>query len=439
MRVPAYNPCMVRENKNRADVMNKNGIIADLGARARKAQFALSQSPEGVINEVLKDIADLLVTKAGVILTANLKDLEAAREKGLSAAMVDRLTLTENSLKSLSQSVLTIREQSSPVGQLLEEWERPNGLRMQKISVPIGVLGMIYESRPNVTIDAAALCIKSRNAVILRAGSDSQYSSAALHKVITDALRKNGLPEHSVCLVPDTDRALVAEMLDAVGIIDVLIPRGGKTLTDLVMREARMPVFAHLDGNCHVYVHASAKADLALEVIRNAKLRRTGVCGAAESLLFDKAVKAETVETILKMLLSEGVEIIGDDLSRRIDKRIKKASDEDWSTEYLGKKISCKFVSDYKDAVAHINQYGSHHTDSILAEDARAVEYFLNNVDSAIVMHNASTQFADGGEFGFGAEIGIGTGKLHARGPVGARQLTTFKYKVLGNGQIRPL
>lgn len=437
MRVPSYNPRMVRENKDRAGIAENSGIIADLGMRARKAQFALAQTPEGVINEVLKDIADLLVTKAGVILTANLKDLDAAREKSLSPAMIDRLTLSENGLKSLAQSVLTIREQPSPVGLTLEEWERPNGLRMQKVSVPIGVLGMIYESRPNVTIDAAALCLKSRNAVILRAGSDSQYSSAALHKVITDALRKNGLPDHCVCLVPDTDRALVKQMLEAIGIIDVLIPRGGKTLTDLVMREARMPVFAHLDGNCHVYVHETAQADLARDVIRNAKLRRTGICGAAESLLFDKNVNADLVESILKILLDEGVEIVGDDLSRRIDKRIKPASDADWSAEYLDKKISCKFVSDYKDAVAHINQYGSHHTDSILAEDARAIDYFLNNVDSAIVMHNTSTQFADGGEFGFGAEIGIGTGKLHARGPVGARQLTTFKYKVLGNGQIR--
>lgn len=438
MRVPAYNPRMVRENKDRTDDTSKAGIIADLGMRARKAQFALAQTPEGVINEVLKDIAELLITKTGVVLTANLKDLDAAREKALPPAMVDRLTLTEDSIKAMSQSVLSIREQASPAGNILEEWERPNGLRIQKISVPIGVLGMIYESRPNVTIDAASLCLKSRNAVILRAGSDSQYSSAALHKIVHDALRKNGLPDHCVCLVPDTDRALVTEMLEAVGIIDVLIPRGGKTLTDLVMREARMPVFAHLDGNCHVYVHSSAEPELALNVIRNAKLRRTGICGAAESLLFDKAVKPAVVESILKMLLDEGVQIVGDEATRRVDKRIKKATDADWSTEYLDKKISCKFVGDYKEAVAHINQYGSHHTDSILSEDARAVDYFLNNVDSAIVMHNASTQFADGGEFGFGAEIGIGTGKLHARGPVGAKQLTTFKYKVLGTGQTRP-
>lgn len=426
---------MVRDNKINADQV---GVIADLGMKARKAQFVLSQATDGVINEVLKDIADLLAIKSGVILTANLKDIEAAREKNLSLALIDRLTLSEVALRTIAQSVLSIRDLPNPAGQVLEEWGRPNGLRIQKVSVPIGVLGMIYESRPNVTIDAAALCLKSRNAVILRAGSDSQHSSAALHKIVTDALRKNGLPDHCVCLVPDTDRALVQEMLEAVGIIDVLIPRGGKTLTELVMREARMPVFAHLDGNCHLYVHRSARAGMALQVIKNAKLRRTGICGAAESLLLDKDIDIAFARDIVTMLLNEGVTIVGDDATMKLDPRVKPAIEADWSTEYLDKKISCKFVADYKDAVAHINTYGSHHTDSILAEDKKAVEYFLGNVDSAIVMHNASTQFADGGEFGFGAEIGIGTGKLHARGPVGARQLTTFKYKVLGDGQTRP-
>lgn len=414
------------------------GIISDLGIKARKAQFALAQTTEGILNETLKDIADLLVIKTGVILTANQKDIVAAREKNLSAAMIDRLTLTEDSLRALSQSVLAIRDQPNPAHQILEEWTRPNGLRIQKISVPIGVLGMIYESRPNVTIDSAALCLKSRNAVILRGGSDSVHSTAALHKVVYDALRKNGLPDHCVCLVADPDRALVQDMLQAHGIIDVLIPRGGKTLTDLVMKEARMPVFAHLDGNCHVYVHATAKPDLALDVIRNAKLRRTGICGAAESLLFDKALKPDVVKSILSMLIEGGVEIVGDEAIRKLDKRVKLAKEDDWSAEYLGKKISCKIVADHKEATSHINQYGSHHTDSILAEESRAVDYFLANVDSAIVMHNTSTQFADGGEFGFGAEIGIGTGKLHARGPVGVRQLVTFKYKVLGDGQTRP-
>lgn len=424
---------MVKEKKDSA----VPGLIADLGSKARKSAAALFQVNDGIVNEVLRDMAELLVAKSGVILTANMKDIEDAKAKKLSGSLVDRLSLNEERIRAMAESVLAIRDLPNPCHQILEEWTRPNGLRIQKISVPIGVLGMIYESRPNVTIDAAALCLKSRNTVILRGGSDSAHTSAALYKVVTDALRKNGLPEHCVCFVADTDRALVAEMLGASDYIDVMIPRGGKGLTDLAMREASMPVFAHLDGNCHVYVQASADKDLAVSIIRNAKLRRTGICGAAESLLFDKSLNAETASSILKMLLDEGVEIVGDDLSRKLDKRVKKASDDDYRTEYLDKKISCKYVADYKDAVVHINEYGSHHTDSILTEDQKAADYFLGNVDSAIVMHNASTQFADGGEFGFGAEIGIGTGKLHARGPVGVRQLTTFKYRVLGTGQTR--
>lgn len=415
-----------------------DNIIVDLGTKARKAAFALSQSTEGIVNEVLKDIADLLVIKSGIIMTANQKDVVAAQEKNLPPALIDRLTLTPERLRAMSQSVLSIRDLPNPTHQVLEEWTRPNGLRIQKVSVPIGVLGMIYESRPNVTIDAAALCLKSRNTVILRGGSDSQHSSAALHKIVTDALRKNGFSEFCVCMVPDTNRVHVNDMLEAGGIIDVLIPRGGKTLTELVMREAKMPVFAHLDGNCHVYINGSARDSLVMDVVHNAKLRRTGICGAAESLLIDKSVDQNLASRLLKMLLDEGVEVMGDEIAFKIDRRVRPATEQDWSAEYLSKKISCKFVTDYREAVAHINYYGSHHTDSILAEDPRAVDYFLTNVDSAIVMHNASTQFADGGEFGFGAEIGIGTGKLHARGPVGVRQLTTFKYKVLGNGQTRP-
>lgn len=415
----------------------QSDVIADLGKKARKAAFALTQATDGVINEVLKDISAIMHTYSGVILTENQKDIKEAEKNKLAQSMIDRLTLTPERIVAMAESVLAIRELPNPCNQILEEWSRPNGLKFQKVSVPIGVLGMIYESRPNVTIDAAALCIKSRNAVILRGGSESFYSSAALHKVVVDALRKNGLLEHCVCFVPDTDRALVTAMLDASGIIDVIIPRGGNSLTDLVMRDAKMPVFAHLDGNCHVYVHNTANANIAMDVVKNAKLRRTGICGAAESLLLNKDVDPALASKILKMLLDEGVTIVGDEATRKIDKRIKAASEADWRKEYLDKKISCKFVSDVKDAVSHINTYGSHHTDSILAEDQKAVDYFLTHVDSAIVMHNTSTQFADGGEFGFGAEIGIGTGKLHARGPVGVRQLTTFKYKVLGSGQIR--
>lgn len=402
------------------------------------AAFVLAQAQDAQINATLSTLESLLHERSADILAANKVDVEQAGGKGLSAAMIDRLRLDENRLAAMANSVADIRALDNPAGKLLEEWSRPNGLRIQKVSVPIGVLGMIYESRPNVTIDAAALALKSRNAIILRGGSESFRSSSALHALVAEALGQNGLPESCVSMVPGQDRSLVGQMLAASAQIDVIIPRGGKGLTSRVLAEARMPVFAHLDGNCHIYVHASATPSETLSVIRNAKLRRTGICGAAESLLFDEGLDASLTREIIAMLLKEGVEIVGDGMAQALDKSVKPASDEDWATEYLDKKISIKFVSDVGEAVAHINHYGSHHTDSILAEDKEAVTFFLNNVDSAIVMHNASTQFADGGEFGFGAEIGIGTGKLHARGPVGVRQLCTFKYKVLGDGHTRP-
>lgn len=413
-------------------------IIHELGHKARQAAFVLTQAADAQIDAILGDLEKLLRAGAQEILKANQRDVEAAKAKGLSAAMVDRLTLTEDRINAIAGSVADIRGLENPSGKILEEWTRPNGLKMQKVTVPIGVIGMIYESRPNVTIDAAALALKSRNAIILRGGSESFHSSSALHKLVIEALAKNNLPESCVAMVPGQDRAFVGDMLNATGLIDVIIPRGGKGLTGRVMDEAKMPVFAHLDGNCHVYVHAKAKPDLALSVIKNAKLRRTGICGAAESLLFDEKLDTTLARNIVGMLLKEGVEVVGDGMAQALDKNVKPANDDDWATEYLDKKISVKFVKDVGAAVAHINHYGSHHTDSILTEDKEVADYFLTNVDSAIVMHNASTQFADGGEFGFGAEIGIGTGKLHARGPVGVRQLCTFKYKVLGDGQIRP-
>lgn len=420
--------------------MEQNGqsIIYDLAKKARTGAFVLSQTDGAKIDAVLSDLEALLRVNINEILKANNADVKAAKEKGLAFALIDRLTLTEDRIKSIADSVADIRKLEDSSGKILEEWTRPNGLRFQKVSVPIGVLGMIYESRPNVTIDAAALALKSRNAIILRGGSESFQSSTALHKLVVDALKKNGLPESCVAMIPGQDRALVGDMLNAAGLIDVIIPRGGKGLTSRVMDEAKMPVFAHLDGNCHVYVHQSAKPDLALNIIKNAKLRRTGICGAAESLLFDEKLDTSLAREIIAMLVKEGVEVVGDGQARALDKNVKPAKDDDWATEYLDKKISVKFVKDVGNAVAHINHYGSHHTDSILAEDKSVADYFLSNVDSAIVMHNASTQFADGGEFGFGAEIGIGTGKLHARGPVGVRQLCTFKYKVLGDGQTRP-
>ncbi|HEU4838001.1 MAG TPA: glutamate-5-semialdehyde dehydrogenase [Micavibrio sp.] len=413
-------------------------MIADFGRKARAAAFILTQASEDQVNKALFDLETGLIEGTDKIITANLLDIGAAVEKKLSAAMTDRLTLNFARIKAMAEGVRAVRVLDNPAGKILEEWERPNGLRLQKVSVPIGVLGMIYESRPNVTVDAAALALKSRNAIILRGGSESFETSKALHGIIVDALVKNGLPADCVCFVTDRDRAIVGDMLGAAGLIDVIIPRGGKSLTRRVMDEAKMPVFAHLDGNCHVYVHEKAKPDWALDVVRNAKLRRTGICGAAESLLFDSKLDTSLARDIVGMLLKEGVEIVGDGTAQALDKNIKPATDEDWSAEYLDKKISVKFVGGVGEAVAHINHYGSHHTDSILTEDKTVADYFLTNVDSAIVMHNASTQFADGGEFGFGAEIGIGTGKLHARGPVGVNQLVTFKYKVLGDGHTRP-
>ena len=429
--------------KSNAQTKDKNtdedSVICALGIEARKASAEIAQSSTTAINDFLQDLATTLINKSADIIAANQKDLSLAKEKALSPALIDRLTLNPNRIEVMANSVIEIAKLDDPVGVVLETTQRPNGLVIEKVSVPIGILGMIYESRPNVTIDAAALCLKSRNAVILRGGSESFHTSTFLHGIIQNVLKDHNLPVAAVSMVPSTDRALVGEMLQAHEYIDVIIPRGGKGLTGRVMAEAKMPVFAHLDGNCHVFIHRSANEAMTLDIVKNAKLRRTGICGAAESLLCDKALKHETVQAVVKMLLDEGVEIVGDDEFQKLDTRIQPASEEDWSTEYLDKKISCKFVEDYDEAIEHINRYGSHHTDAILAEDKEAAKEFQTRVDSAIVIHNASTQFADGGEFGMGAEIGIGTGKLHARGPVGLKQLTTFKYLVKGEGQTRPV
>jgi glutamate-5-semialdehyde dehydrogenase len=412
-------------------------ILDIIGGNAKEAAAFIAQASTEVVDKTLHDLADILLTQENAILTANQKDVGAAEEKGMPPALIDRLTLNTKRLQAIAQSVKDIAALDDPVGHVLEETTRPNGLVIEKVSVPIGVLGMIYESRPNVTIDAAALCLKSHNAVILRGGSESFHSSSALHKCVTEALEKNNLPAHAVQTMPSTDRALVDAMLTASDYIDVIIPRGGKGLTGKVMKNAKMPVFAHLDGNCHIYVHGSAKEDLALNVIKNAKLRRTGICGAVESLLFDNIVDETLIQNVVTMLLDENCEIVADAEIQKIDRRIEAAKNDDWSTEYLDTKISAKMVKNLDEAITHINHYGSHHTDCILAEDEDAVRTFQNRVDSAIVMHNTSTQFADGGEFGMGAEIGIGTGKLHARGPVGLKQLVTFKYLVKGSGQIR--
>lgn len=423
---------------NTANTDTSENIVTILGMQAKAAAAIIAQAPTDVINNTLKDFSQALINNTAAIIAANEKDVSGAKDKDLTPALIDRLTLNQERIEAIAQSVLDIIKLDDPVGMTLETTIRPNGLKIDKVSVPIGVLGMIYESRPNVTIDAAALCLKSRNAVILRGGSESFHTSTALHSIVQDCLQNNNLPEAAIGMLPSTDRTLVSDMLQASDYIDVMIPRGGKGLTSLVMEQAKMPVFAHLDGNCHIYVHETTKPDLALNVIKNAKLRRTGICGAAESLLLDEALDKEIATQIITALLDHDCAVMGDEKTQALDARVTPASDDDWGREYLESKISCKFVKNIDEAITHINHYGSHHTDAILAEDAKAVHEFQMRVDSAIVMHNTSTQFADGGEFGFGAEIGIGTGKLHARGPVGLKQLTTFKYLVRGNGQTRP-
>ncbi|MCB9983957.1 MAG: glutamate-5-semialdehyde dehydrogenase [Rhodospirillales bacterium] len=413
-------------------------IVLSLGMDAKAASRVLAQVREGQINTVLKALAARLRDNVSAILEGNAKDLAAGEQKGISPALLDRLALNEERIEGMAAGLEIVAALPDPVGRVLWESERPNGLKIQRGAVPIGVLGMIYESRPNVTIDAAALCLKSRNAVILRGGSESLHSSLALHGLIQETLKEHGLPEAAVSMIPVPDRAAVGAMLACSQYIDVMIPRGGKSLIERVMNEARMPVFGHLEGLCHIYIDKSVKAEIAVDVTYNAKLRRTGICGAMETLLLDAALDPEIAKATLVKLLDAGCEIVGDKMAQALDPRIGAASSQDWSTEYLESKLSCAVVNGVEEAVNHINGYGSHHTDSILAEDAATIDYFLSNVDSGIVMHNASTQFADGGEFGMGAEIGIATGKMHARGPVGLEQLCTYKYLVHGNGQARP-
>lgn len=412
-------------------------IIQDIGSNAKQASALLAQINSTIIDHVLKTLSKNIIVQTQKIIDANDIDVLKAQNKNLSPALIDRLKLDKERIAAIAQSVLEIAALDNPVGIILETIHRPNGLAIEKTSVPIGVLGMIYESRPNVTIDAAALCLKSRNAVILRGGSESFNSSTMFHSIITNTLKECELPSNAICMMPNTDRALVGAMLKAHEFIDVIIPRGGKGLTERVIREATMPVFAHLDGNCHIFVHHTADIENALKIIENAKLRRTGVCGAVESLLIDCRLDKSDAQKIINLLIEKDCIVYGDEITQTLHNDIQPASMDDWSKEYLDKKISVKFISDTNAAISHINKFGSHHTDAILSEDDNATHKFLYQVDSAIVIHNASTQFADGGEFGMGAEIGIGTGKLHARGPVGVKQLTTFKYIVRGSGQIR--
>ncbi len=414
-----------------------SAIMRTLCVNARNAYAALAETNHFKKNQALNSSAQALRHDMHKILMANGKDMMAAKKAGISKAILDRLTLNPARVEAMAKSIEEIAALPDPLGKTLSTAKRPNGLIIEKVAVPLGVIGMIYESRPNVTADAAALCIKSGNAVVLRGGSDSFHSSQAIAACMQKGLKAAGLPLHAVQLVPTTDRTAVNFMLTSYDLMDVIIPRGGKSLTDRVRKESRVPTLLHLDGNCHTYIHAKADAKMALNILSNAKMRRTGICGATESLVIDKAALS-MLPALADALIKEGCELRGDSLARKADKRIKAATEADWGTEYLDAVLSIKTVSGIKDAINHINHYGSHHTDAIITRDAKAAEEFLNRVDSAIVLHNASTQFADGGEFGFGAEIGIATGRLHARGPVGVEQLTTYKYVLHGSGQIRP-
>jgi glutamate-5-semialdehyde dehydrogenase len=413
--------------------------MRELGRRARHASRALALAPRERKDAVLAAMAEALRVQRSDILAANAQDLAESRAAGASAAFLDRLALDEARIAAMIAGLDVVRGLPDPVGAVTERWTRPNGMIIERVRVPLGVIGLIYESRPNVTADAAALCLKSGNAAILRGGSESQRTNEAIHRALVTGLRQSGLPEAAIALVPTRERAAVGMMLAGLdGGIDVIVPRGGKSLVARVQNEARVPVFAHLEGVCHVYVHRSAQLDMAKRIVLNAKMRRTGICGAAETLLVDAAAAATHLAPLVGMLIEAGCEVRGDAATRAADSRVRPATEQDWGTEYLDAIIAAKVVDGLDAAIAHIARYGSQHTDAIVADDEAAAEKFLREVDSAIVLHNASTQFADGGEFGFGAEIGIATGRFHARGPVGLEQLTTFKYRVHGTGQIRP-
>lgn len=418
---------------------NLTALMTDLGRRARAAarRVALASSEEK--NAALRAMAGAIRAHAASILTANAEDLAQAKAKGQSPAFIDRLTLNPERLEAIAAAVESIAALPDPVGRVLARFERPNGLLIERVATPLGVIGVIFESRPNVTADAGALCLKSGNAAILRAGSESFGTSSALARAMAEGLESVGLPADAISLVPTRDRAAVGAMLAGLeGMIDVIVPRGGKSLVARVQEEARVPVFAHLEGICHVFVHAKADLAMAKRIVLNAKMRRTGICGAAETLLVDRACAPTHLKALVAMLLDAGCAVRGDEAVQAADPRVSAATEEDWRTEYLDAIIAARVVDGLDEAIAHIEAYGSHHTDSIVTEDLAAAERFMAEVDSAIVLHNASTQFADGGEFGFGAEIGIATGRMHARGPVGVEQLTSFKYRVRGSGQVRP-
>jgi glutamate-5-semialdehyde dehydrogenase len=413
-------------------------LMADIGTAARAVAPILAAAPAAQKEQALHAAASAIRASVDEILAANARDMAEGAAQGLTPASLDRLRLDAARVEGIAAAVALVASLPDPVGRELARWQRPNGLDIARVAVPLGVIGIIYESRPNVTADAGALCLKSGNAAILRGGSECLHSSLALHACLVQGLVEAGLPASAIQLVPTTDRAAVGAMLGMTDFIDVIVPRGGKSLVARVQADARVPVLAHLDGNCHVYVDAEAEVEMARSVVLNAKLRRTGVCGAAETLLVDRAVADSHLAPLVTALLDAGCAVRGDMAAQAVDARVSPATPDDWNTEYLDAVIAVGLVDGVDGAMQHINRHGSHHTDAIITGNAATAERFLAGVDSAIVLVNASTQFADGGEFGFGAEIGIATGRLHARGPVGPEQLTTFKYVVRGAGQTRP-
>ena len=414
-------------------------MMAGIGRDARAAARVLALAPPEQKDRALAAMAASIRAHTGRILAANAEDLAAAKAAGVAASFIDRLMLNDARIEGMAAGIETVAALNDPVGHVTESWTRPNGMSIERVRVPLGVIGIIYESRPTVTADAGALCLKSGNAAILRGGSDSTQSSRAIHAALVEGLRAANLPDTAIQLIPTRDRAAVGHMLAGLdGNIDVIVPRGGKSLVARVQNEARVPIFAHLDGNVHIYVDKAADLAMAKTIVLNAKMRRTGVCGAAETLLVDRAVASTYLRPLVEMLIDAGCEIRGDSDVQALDARVKAVTEDDWRTEFLDAIIAVGVVDGIDAAIAHIENHGSHHTDAIITADKTAAEKFLREVDSAIVLHNASTQFADGGEFGFGAEIGIATGRLHARGPVGVDQLTTFKYRIRGNGQTRP-
>lgn len=424
---------------DKVEAQSTEALMAEIGTRARAAGRVLANAPTEAKNNALMAMAKAVRAATPEILEGNAKDVEAMKANGQTAAFLDRGTLNEVRIEAIAKALEDIVALDDPVGSVIAAWERPNGLKIERVRTPLGVIGVIYESRPNVTADAGALCLKAGNAVVLRGGSDTVNSNKAIHAAMQKGLIEAGLPEDAIQIVPVTDRAAVGEMLRGLnGNLDVIVPRGGRSLVERVQTEARVPVFAHLEGLVHIFVDKAADLEKAVAIVKNSKLRRTGICGALETLLVHKDVAESHLPVILDALNAGDCEIRGDAEVQKIGSGVLEASEEDWSTEYLDKILSAMIVADLDAAIAHIAKYGSNHTDCIITEDQAAADRFQAEVDSAIVLHNASTQFADGGEFGMGAEIGIATGRMHARGPVGVEQLTSFKYKVHGTGQIRP-